>query len=44
VHKQALELRKKVLGPEHPDVLESMNNLALVLKKQGKYKTAEKMR
>ena len=27
---QALEIRRRVLGPEHPDTLPSMNNLAQV--------------
>jgi hypothetical protein len=30
MHQRVLQLRKKVLGPEHPDTLASMNNLALV--------------
>jgi tetratricopeptide (TPR) repeat protein len=42
-HRQALLLRKKVLGHEHPHTLTSMNNLALVLDSQGKYKEAEAM-
>jgi tetratricopeptide (TPR) repeat protein len=32
---------KKILGKEHPDTLRSMNNLALVLSRQGNYKEAE---
>jgi hypothetical protein len=32
-----------VLGKEHPDTLTRMNNLALVLGKQGKYEEAEAM-
>jgi tetratricopeptide (TPR) repeat protein len=32
-----------VLGNEHPDTLTSMNNLALVLRDQGKYEEAEEM-
>jgi Tfp pilus assembly protein PilF len=32
-----------VLGPEHPDTLTSMNNLAWVLDNQGKYEEAEAM-
>ena len=32
-----------VLGKEHPDTLASMNNLALVLRSQGKYEEAERM-
>ncbi len=30
MHGQALALRERVLGKEHPDTLLSMNNLALV--------------
>jgi tetratricopeptide (TPR) repeat protein len=36
-------LRETVLGKEHPDTLRSMNNLAGLLYRQGKYKEAEKM-
>ncbi|WP_413199576.1 CHAT domain-containing protein, partial [Nostoc piscinale] len=32
---------EKVLGKEHPDVASSLNNLALLYKKQGKYQQAE---
>ncbi|KAL2018281.1 hypothetical protein VTK56DRAFT_985 [Thermocarpiscus australiensis] len=39
----ALQLHKKVLGKEHPDTLTSMNNLALVLRRQRKYKEAKQM-
>ena len=37
----ALELRKKSLGEEHPDVAGSLNNLALLYKSQGEYEKAE---
>jgi Flp pilus assembly protein TadD len=36
-------LREKVLGVDYPSTLDSMNNLALVLRHQGKYDEAEKM-
>jgi hypothetical protein len=39
----ALEVREKVLGPEHPHTLTSMGNLADVLNRQGKYEEAEAM-
>jgi tetratricopeptide (TPR) repeat protein len=39
----ALSTREDVLGPEHPNTLMSINNLAGVLYDQGKYETAEKM-
>ncbi|KAH0565005.1 hypothetical protein GP486_001603 [Trichoglossum hirsutum] len=38
-----LDPEEKVLGEEHPSTLNSMNNLALVLRQQGKYEAAEKM-
>ena len=40
---QSLLLKKNILGPEHPNTLTSMSNLALVLERQGKYKEAEVM-
>lgn len=43
MHRQALELKEKVLGAEHPDTLTSINNLILVLNSQGKYEEAEAM-
>ncbi|RFU27453.1 hypothetical protein B7463_g8883, partial [Scytalidium lignicola] len=41
IYRQTLALRKKVLGPEHPNTLMSMNNLAMLLDSQGKYDEAE---
>jgi hypothetical protein len=35
MHQQTLELRKKVLGPEHPDTLTSMSHLGMALSRQG---------
>jgi tetratricopeptide (TPR) repeat protein len=43
MHRRALEAREKVLGREHPDTLNSVNNLGLVLDKQGQYDAAEAM-
>jgi hypothetical protein len=40
---QVLELRKKVLGPEHPDTLTSMANLALTYSSQGRWAEAEQL-
>ncbi|KAF2826698.1 kinesin light chain 1 [Ophiobolus disseminans] len=40
-HRQTSLLRNEVLGPEHPDILTSMNALAQVLKSQDKYQEAE---
>jgi Tfp pilus assembly protein PilF len=39
----AVEAYEKVLGPEHPDTLTSVNNLGIVLSGQGKYEEAEAM-
>ena len=35
-----MEMRKRVLGPEHPDTLTSMNNLAFTWKWYGRDKEA----
>ena len=37
----ALALREKVLGSEHPDVAQSLNNLAELYRAQGRYADAE---
>jgi hypothetical protein len=44
MHQQALGLKETVLGEEHPSTLTSMNNLAGVLRDQGKYEQAEETR
>jgi tetratricopeptide (TPR) repeat protein len=36
-----LVIREKALGPNHPDVAESLNNLAVLYKNQGRYTDAE---
>jgi tetratricopeptide (TPR) repeat protein len=38
---QLLKTRKKVLGPEHPDTLTSMSDLALTYLDQGRWEEAE---
>jgi hypothetical protein len=38
-----LRLREIVLGKEHPSTLMNMNNLATVLRDQGKYEQPEEM-
>ena len=40
-YKQCLEVTKKRLGEEHPDVATSLNNLALLYDFQGRYSEAE---
>ncbi|KAJ4376901.1 hypothetical protein N0V86_006338 [Didymella sp. IMI 355093] len=42
-HRQSLSTRGKMLTPEHPDTLTSMNEVANALSSQGKYAEAEKM-
>ncbi len=39
--KQALAIREKALGAEHPDTATSLENLAAVCRLEGKYVTAE---
>ena len=38
---QALELRKRILGENHPDTASSLNNLAILYYSQGRYESAE---
>ena len=38
---RSLAIREKVLGPEHPDVATSLNNLAELFSAQGNYADAE---
>ncbi|ORY31577.1 TPR-like protein [Rhizoclosmatium globosum] len=40
---ECLETSKRVLGPDHPDTLIALNNLALLYYSQGKYEQAEPM-
>ena len=41
LHRRALEARERVLGREHPDTLQSVNNLAALLYRNGDYDAAE---
>lgn len=41
LNRQVLALRQQVLGPAHPEVAASLNNLAFVLENQGKFEEAE---
>jgi len=34
---QALDLRQRVLGPDHPDVANSMNNLSALYEAMGRH-------
>jgi len=38
---QILGIRRRILGPEHPDTLSTMNNLANTYSTQGKFAQAE---
>ena len=41
LYKRALAIREKALGPDHPDVARSLNNLAELYENQGRYAEAE---
>ena len=41
LYRQALAIRQKVLGPEHSDTATSLNNLAVLLRDQGRLAEAE---
>jgi len=43
LEKQGMEIRQRVLGPEHPETLSSTSNLAKVLFDEGHYMEAEKL-
>ncbi|KAK5202667.1 hypothetical protein LTR41_011588 [Exophiala xenobiotica] len=43
MHRETSQLKRKVLGEEHPETLTSMNNLAGALSSQGEYEEAEEM-
>ncbi len=40
LHQQALEIRGKSLGTDHPDYASSLNNLALLYGSMGQYEQA----
>jgi hypothetical protein len=40
MYRQALELRGRVLGPEHPDTITSINNLAGTVEQLGRVQEA----
>ncbi len=41
LYKRSLAIREKALGPQHPHVATSLNNLADLYRAQGKYAEAE---
>ena len=40
---QVMDMRKKLLGAEHPDTLSSMANLALTYRNKGRWNEAEQL-
>ena len=42
LYKRSLAIREKALGPDHPDVAMSLNNLAAFYRAQGRYADAER--
>jgi serine/threonine protein kinase len=40
---RAVEIRQRVLGPENPDTLRTLSNLAVVLEREGRFPEAEKL-
>jgi len=43
LQKESMQIRQRVLGPEHSDTLESANSLAITLSHEGRYADAEKL-
>src|SRR5262249_39540054 len=41
INKRSLAIREKALGPDHPDVAQSLNNLATLYDQQARYADAE---
>lgn len=41
--KRSLEMRERVLGPEHPDCAQSLNNLAALNSEKKHYERAEEL-
>ena len=41
LYERALEIKEEVLGPDHPDTAQSLNNLAALHESQGRYDKAE---
>jgi tetratricopeptide (TPR) repeat protein len=44
LHKRALAIREKALGPDHPDVAISLENLAVLYEQTGRTEEANKLR
>ena len=41
LYRRALEIWEKALGPKHPSMAQGLNNLAVLLDDQGRYRQAE---
>jgi len=41
LYRRVLEARNRIIGPDHPDTLTSVNNLAVLLERKGDYTNAE---
>lgn len=41
--KRSLEMRERVLGPDHPDYAQSLNNLAALCNEKKQYEKAEEL-
>ena len=41
LYEEALSIRRRVLGVDHPDLADSLNNLANLYRAQGRYSKAE---
>jgi non-specific serine/threonine protein kinase/serine/threonine-protein kinase len=42
MERELLDIQRRVLGPEHPDTLMTVNDLVVTLAKEGRYAEAEK--
>jgi tetratricopeptide (TPR) repeat protein len=43
LQRDAIEKEKRVLGPEHPDTLNGMMNLGVIMRRMGRYADAERI-
>jgi len=44
LYQRALDIREKMLGPEHPDVAATLNNLAEFYKNMGAYEKVTQLK
>ena len=43
LYKRSLAIREKALGPDHPDVATSLENVAVLYRKTGREKAVEEL-